>query len=83
MRKPLLTLRTPAVEEFFAHGKHLYLCDSAEPGVVANAILTLKNDAALRRKIADGGCALIRERYTPEAIGRIILEIVGTAGGRP
>lgn len=82
MRKPLLTLRTPAVEEFFAHGEHLYLCASAEPGDVADAILALKKDAALRRKIADGGYAIIRERYMPEAIGRRILEIAGCAGGR-
>lgn len=83
MGKPLLTLRTPAVEELFVHGEHLDLCDSAEPAVVADAILTLKNDAALRRKIAAGGYAIIRERYTPEAIGRLILEIVGHAGRRP
>jgi glycosyltransferase involved in cell wall biosynthesis len=82
MRKPLLTLRTPAVEEFFAHGEHLYLCDSADPGVVAGAILKLKKDATLRRKIADGGYALVRMRYTPEAIGRLILEIVVPEGGR-
>jgi glycosyltransferase involved in cell wall biosynthesis len=76
MRKPLITLRTPAALEFFRHREHLFLCDAPEPGALAEAILELLRDGALREKIADGGCALVRERFRPEAIGRLLAGIV-------
>lgn len=76
MRKPLITLRTPAVLEFFVHREHLFLCDAPEPGPLAEAILELRKDNALRSRIADGGYALVKERFSPEAVGRLLLAIV-------
>ena len=76
MGKPVITLRTPAVEEFFIHEKHIYLCEASNPDQLAEMILVLKQDNQLREKIALAGCQEVWERYSPSAIGRRFLKII-------
>ncbi len=80
--KPVLTLRTPAAEEFFRHGDHIYFCDGPDPARLAGAILDLKNDAGLRGGIARRGCALVREKFSPLALGKMLMDHLDQRFGR-
>jgi glycosyltransferase involved in cell wall biosynthesis len=75
MGKPVITARTPAVEEFFEHGKNIYFCDDPLAESLAEAVLALKQDATFRNGIARRGHELVTENYSPRAIGRRLLEI--------
>jgi len=76
MKKPVITARTLAVEEFFSHRENIFLCEDPEPESLARAILELKKDASLRDKIAREGHELVREKYCPAALGRRFKEIL-------
>ena len=68
MRKPVITARTQAVEEFFAHGENIWLCDEPYAESLADAVIHLKTDAALREHLAADGYRTVKERFTPAAI---------------
>jgi glycosyltransferase involved in cell wall biosynthesis len=64
----VITARTPAVEEFFAHGENIWLCDEPYAETLAAAVVRLKTDAALRERLATNGYRTVKERFTPAAI---------------
>jgi len=74
--KPVLTLDTPAVREFFRPQEEIYLCPSSEPEAIAQAIIELRQDEALRRRLAEQGRDLVWQKYTPLVLGRTLLELV-------
>jgi glycosyltransferase involved in cell wall biosynthesis len=76
MKKPVITAHTPAVEEFFSHRENIFICEEPGPESLARAILELKKDASLRNKIARAGYELVREKYSPAALGRRFKEIL-------
>jgi glycosyltransferase involved in cell wall biosynthesis len=76
MGKAVVTLRTPAVEEFFHHREDIFLCPSSHPSEVAQAVLELKRDSELRRKVAEGGYDLVSQKFSPEAIGSMLIDIL-------
>ena len=76
MRKPVVTARTPAVEEFFSHRKNIFLIPEPYPENLAQAILVFKRDKDLREKIAEKGYQLVRREYSPAAIGRTLIKII-------
>ena len=76
MKKAVITARTPAAEEFFHHKKDVYFCDPPYPKSLVSAILELKADGRLRRSLAENGYRLVRETYSPQALGRILLDLV-------
>jgi glycosyltransferase involved in cell wall biosynthesis len=69
LRKPVITSRTPAVEEFFSHRKNIFLCRRADPVSLARAILELKNQASLREEIAENAFELAWKKYHSGALG--------------
>ena len=73
MGKPFLTSRTPAIEEFFSHGKNCFLCNKADEHSLANAILYLKNNPAVCERIAKNGQQLFQEKFTPE---KVVVDLV-------
>jgi glycosyltransferase involved in cell wall biosynthesis len=74
--KPVVTARTPAVEEFFEHGRDIFLCDKTKPESLAEAILALKDDVALRESIARRGHELAWEKFHPAALGAGLAQIL-------
>jgi glycosyltransferase involved in cell wall biosynthesis len=70
MGKPLITGDSPAAREVFTHLCNCYLVPMAHPQALANAILELKNNENLRRKIGQNGYRLFKERLSPKIIGR-------------
>jgi glycosyltransferase involved in cell wall biosynthesis len=77
--KPVITARTPAAEEFFADGEDIILCRKEEPRELAEAILELKRDPALRARIARNGHDLVWRKYQPAALGAALKEILEKA----
>lgn len=76
MRKPVITASTPAVREFFTHRENIYLCPEPYPETLAESILELERNPELRGRIAEAGFSLVRERYTPQALGKLLLRIL-------
>lgn len=66
--KPLITARTPAAERVFADCNNALLCTPGDAVALADAILLLKNDPALRAHIAKNGLALSRAQFQPRTI---------------
>lgn len=71
MRKPVITARTPAVADVFESGRHALLVPPEDPEALADAVRRLRNDAALRERLAAEGYRLYRECYTPTALGTL------------
>jgi len=76
MKAPLITARTPAVEEFFSHRENIFLCSEPFPESLAQAILELKEDEGLRKKIAENGHDLVKKNFAPASIGRSLRRIL-------
>lgn len=63
MQKPVITGDSPAVRRQMIHGEHLYLCKRDDPVSLANSICVLKENPALRRRLAERGYTLYHEKY--------------------
>lgn len=69
MRKALITANTSAIREFLVDGENALLTPIADGKAIADAIVRLQNDNALRVKLAENGYALFKRRMTPKALG--------------
>jgi len=76
LRKPVITGRSPAILEFFTDKQNILLCEPANAASLAEAIMLLKNNEELRKKIATNGYKLIQENFTSEFIGKQVKEIL-------
>jgi len=76
MKKPVISADTPAIRELFRGGENILLCQRANPEDLAEKILLLKEDAALRARIAEGGYKLYKEKATPKIIGKELANIL-------
>ncbi len=69
MRKPLITGDSPAARELLKDKENCLLVQMANPRLLADGILKLRDDECLRQKIAKNGYYLYLEMLSPEAIG--------------
>lgn len=76
MAKPTIVGDNAANRELFTHGKEVYICPPADGEALAQAILELKEDGALRRKIAWEGYLLFKQRCDTEVIAREMQKII-------
>jgi glycosyltransferase involved in cell wall biosynthesis len=72
----VITARTPAAVEIFKDREDILLCRKEEPRDLAEAILELKRNRALREKIARNGRELVWRRYQPAALGALLEEVL-------
>lgn len=76
MKKPFITADTPAMREFLTNRKDSLLCNSADSQDLADKILELKNNPDLKNTIAENGYRLYLKRFTPQAIGRDLINFI-------
>jgi glycosyltransferase involved in cell wall biosynthesis len=77
-KKPMITVKTTALRELLNDGQGLMLCEKNNPQDLANKIMILKNNPALRQKIAEEGYSLFNDRLTPKKIGQDLLKVLWT-----
>lgn len=70
MRKPVVSARTPALPDILEHGVHLYLCERGDPQSLADAILALRDDPALRQHLAENGERVFHQHFDVTHIGK-------------
>lgn len=68
--KPLISGRNEPIQELLADGKSVLLCERANPESLAQAILKLKEDEALRNKIAQQGYQIFLKYCTCQVLGK-------------
>jgi len=67
---PVVTGDSPAFRECFKDKEEMMLVPMADAKTLAEAILTLRDNEVLRKKIAEKGHVWFKENATPEVIGR-------------
>jgi glycosyltransferase involved in cell wall biosynthesis len=79
--KPLITRRNEPVQELLKDGESVLLVNPADPQALADAILRLKNDEALRLRIAANGHAVFQQQCATRTFGQhftaILHELLG------
>lgn len=76
MAKPTIVGSNTANAEVFTHGEHVYMCTIADPRALADAILTLRNDDALRERIAWGGYTHFMQHYSTPHLSAMLGEVI-------
>ena len=66
VKTPVLAVRKGATTEIITPGENGFLVDSSDPEVLAEAILSIRDNPEQVRKIAEKGYQLVREKYTVE-----------------
>jgi glycosyltransferase involved in cell wall biosynthesis len=74
--KPVISARTPAMQEFFFDRENIALCPKEDPGRLAETILEMKRDPGLRERVAQKGHELVWEKYHPAALGAVLKGIL-------
>lgn len=75
-RKAMITEMTSSIVELLSDEQGVLFCRKADPNDLAQKIMTLKNDSALRAKVADGGYKLFLEKLTPQKIGQQLVHVL-------
>ena len=68
--RPLIATDTPGCREIVLHGRTGLLVPAGDAQSLANAIMTLANNADMRRRMGDAARALVVERFSAQDIGR-------------
>ena len=66
---PLVTADTPAARELLVDGERALLVPPGDPTALAHAILRLKGDGGLARRVGTGGLAAYREKASEAVLG--------------
>ncbi len=69
MARPVITGDSPTVRAQLVHGTHVFLVPRGDPDALAGAILALRDDAALRERLAREGRQLFIEQFSVARIG--------------
>ena len=66
-------------DEVLQHGRNIYLCRPRDPERLAEAILSLKENALLRERLRAGAIRLAQDRYQPSTVARRLSEVLKSA----
>lgn len=75
-----LTGEAAGVKELLTNRENCLFARVADPKDIAQKILELKNNPELRKKIAENGYKLYKEKLTPKVLGKELLNIIRTEG---
>jgi glycosyltransferase involved in cell wall biosynthesis len=73
---PLVTADTPAARELLRDGESALLVPAGDPEALAAAVVRLRGDVALARRIGGGGLAAYRERASEAVLGARWRELI-------
>jgi glycosyltransferase involved in cell wall biosynthesis len=73
---PFITSDTPALREVFSHRKNAYLVAPGDPIALADAIVDLKEDADLRKLIAEGAKKVGEKFFSLQEVGHGLLAAI-------
>jgi glycosyltransferase involved in cell wall biosynthesis len=76
--RALITARTPAVLQLLTERENCLLTELGDASDLAKKILELKNDPALKEKIAQNGYRLFKEALNPQATVKKLVERIST-----
>lgn len=79
LNKVVLTADAPVTRSLFKHKENIYLCPPANPAAFVKALIDLKNNPTLRKKIAENGYGLYSKQFTPKAVGKNLIEFIQKA----
>jgi len=74
-KKPVITADTPAIRELFTD-EDLLLIPTANPKILVQAILQLKRNKELRKKLSENSYNKFIQNVTPKILGRRLTEII-------
>lgn len=77
MARPTIVGDNAATRELFMPGEDVLAVPMGDPAALAEAILALAEDAALRDRLAAGGRARFAARATTASIGQQLAELIG------
>jgi len=76
MGKPVISGDSPGARELLTPGRDAWLCERGSAEAIAEAILKLKGNSELRRRIGQEGRRLFLKRCSTEVLGREVKEIL-------
>ncbi len=76
LNKVVLTADAPVTRSMFGHTENMYLVEPANPQAFADALVELKNNPQLRKKIAENGYELFKKNYNPSSVGKQMITYV-------
>ena len=76
MKKPVIVGDCPGNRELFNHKENTFMVKMADAAALADAILEVRNNEALRRQIAEEGYITFVDRCNTDAIGRELAEML-------
>jgi len=74
--KAIITADTTAIQEVLIDKKSAILCKKANAKALADAIMLLKRDESLRRRIAQNGYETFKRMATPKKVGKQLKEVI-------
>jgi len=78
MKVPMISCRSPGIQELLTHNKNIILCERGNPESLAKAILELKNNEELREKIKENAYEIFLKHGSIDAIAKTLLKILNT-----
>ncbi len=75
MKKPVITADTPAIRELFDE-KDLLFVKAANPESLADGIIKLKDNPALRENLAQNGFSKFAKFSSPDVLGRELIKVI-------
>ncbi|OGZ34764.1 MAG: hypothetical protein A2174_02360 [Candidatus Portnoybacteria bacterium RBG_13_41_18] len=74
LKKPIITAKTPAIQELFIDHQDMLLCQSASARDLADKILELKNNPALAESLAKSAYFKFKKYATPQIIAKDLID---------
>ncbi len=65
---PIITTQGPVVEKPFVHGENVFLCPPKSPQSIADAIMIVKEDDELRKRLKIGSLKLAQDWFSWEEV---------------
>ena len=76
LNKVVLTADAPVTRSLFTHKENMYLVEPANPKILADALVELKNNPELRKHIAESGNKLFNDNFKPEKVATKFIEFI-------